>query len=226
MMEALWKRGVPRARTVLFPNWVDTGAIHPLEETNHMRSKLKIDSETTVALYSGSVGQKQGIEILLKAAKKLETYPKMKIVLCGEGPVFNKTKSMASDLKNVLCLPLQPVEKLNHLLNLADIHLLPQRMGTADLAMPSKLAGILASGKPVVAAAGADTQISQLVHSCGIVVQPGDADAFAESLLWLARHPQERQKLGKSGRAIALKNMDKEKVLSQFENDLKGFAGR
>jgi len=52
---------------------------------------------------------------------------------------------------NVIWIPLQPLERLNDLLNMADIHLLPQRSGAADLLMPSKLTGMLSSGRPVVA---------------------------------------------------------------------------
>ena len=48
-------------------------------------------------------------------------------------------------------LPLQPAERMNDWLNASDIHLLPQKAGAADLVLSSKLLGILASGRPVVA---------------------------------------------------------------------------
>ncbi len=92
--------------------------------------------------------------------------------------------------------------------------------------MPSKLTGILASGRPVVTTANPDTQVAQVVHSCGIVVNPEDADAFAESLLWLAEQPQERQRLGKAGRNFALKKLSKDKILSEFENGLQELVNR
>ena len=127
---------------------------------------------------------------------------------------------MTTDLKNVTCLPLQPVDRLNNLLSLADIHLLPQRADAADLVMPSKLAGIFASGRPVVAAAVPGTEIARLVQNRGIVIRPNDAEEFTEGLLFLAKNPEERKRLGKSGRSYAVEKLSKEKILCQFENDL------
>ncbi len=226
MVKTLWRKGVSKTRSLLFLNWVDTEAICPLEGANPMRKELDIDSDTIVALYSGSMGQKQGIEILFDVAQKLKPHPKIKFVLCGQGSACSRIQSMVSDLTNVICIPLQPVERLNYLLNLADIHLLPQRADAADLVMPSKLTGILASGRPVVTTANPDTQVAQVVHNCGIVVNPEDADAFAESLLWLAEQPQERQRLGKAGRNFALKRLSKDKILSEFENGLQELVNR
>ena len=91
---------------------------------------------------------------------------------------------------------MQPIQKLNLLLNLADIHLLPQKPEAADLVMPSKLTGIFASGKPVVAIANPGTEIGQVVKDRGILVRPGDIKGFANAIVWLADHPNEREKIG------------------------------
>jgi colanic acid biosynthesis glycosyl transferase WcaI len=127
---------------------------------------------------------------------------------------------MASALAKVTFLPLQPVEKLNYLLNLADIHLLPQKANAADLVMPSKLTGILASGKPVIATANPGTEIAQTVKNHGVVVPPDNAAAFSQALLRLANHPDERTKLGQNGRIFSKEYLSKEKILSQFERNL------
>ena len=218
MLENLWKKGVPESRSVLFPNWADTELIYTLQGPGSMRAELGIPSDTVVALYSGNMGQKQGLEILIDVARKLKSNAEIQLVLCGEGVDSSRIKSMASDLANVICIPLQPTEKLNDLLNLADIHLLPQRSDVADLVMPSRLTGILASGKPVVATAHLGTEVDFVVKSRGIVVTPGDADAFADALLWLVKQPKERQRLGEAGRDFAVEKMSKKRILSQFEN--------
>jgi len=223
MLENLWKKGVPESRSVLFPNWADTELIYTLQGPGSMRAELGIPSDTVVALYSGNMGQKHGLEILVEVAQKLKSHPKIRFVLCGEGVACSIAQSMAPDLHNVNYLPLQPVERLNDLLNLADIHLLPQRADAADLVMPSKLTGILASGKPVVATAHLGTEVDRVVRPCGLVVSPGDAVAFADALVWLAEHPEERQEFGRAGRDYAVKNMSKEVILSKFESCLLEF---
>ena len=72
-------------------------------------------------------------------------------------------------LPNVRFLDLQPNDRLNDLLGLADIHLLPQRSGAADLVMPSKLTGMLASGRAILATASPETQLSYALEGCGSV---------------------------------------------------------
>ena len=126
---------------------------------------------------------------------------------------------IGTGLHNVRWLPLQPVKKLNELLNLADVHLLPQRADTADLVMPSKLLGMLASGRPVLATAHPGTQLAKMVSSCGKVVEPGNAQEVAQGLLELLHAPQERKRLGMEARKAA-QAWDKSSVLHGFENQL------
>ena len=87
----------------------------------------------------------------------------------------------AGNASNVVFLPLQPARRLNELLNLADIHLLPQVSGAADLVMPSKLTGIMASGGAVVSSAGQDTQLAKVLGGIGLITPPDDAAAFAQA---------------------------------------------
>ena len=177
MLENLWGKGIAKSRSWLFPNWVDTNEIYPLKKHSPMRDELGISHDTVVALYSGNMGQKHGLEILVDAAQRLKSNRKIRFVLCGERVAHSITQIMTSELPNVKLLPLQPAEKLNDLLNLADIHLLPQRADVADLVMPSKLTGMLASGRPVVATAVG--QFSDAISSCFLFSYP-----LAWKLFW------------------------------------------
>jgi colanic acid biosynthesis glycosyl transferase WcaI len=215
MLSKLFQKGVSREKALLFPNWVDTEAIYPLNCANPFRGKLGIPETKVVALYSGNMGQKQGIEILIDVAGRLEN-TNIQFILCGEGAVVESIRDLASDLQNVVLLPLQPPEKLNKLLNFADIHLLPQKAEAADLVMPSKLTGIFASGRPVIAMGNPDTEIGKVVSSRGILVPPGDAAAFARAITRLAENPGERQNLGKAAREFAVEELDRKEILSQF----------
>ena len=114
-------------------------------------------------------------------------------------------------------MDLQPAEQLADLLALADIHLLPQRADAADLVMPSKLTGMLASARPVVATARPGTELAGVVASCGLVVSPEDPAAMTAAVVMLAAHPELRASLGAAGRGHALKHMDREAVLLRFE---------
>jgi colanic acid biosynthesis glycosyl transferase WcaI len=116
---------------------------------------------------------------------------------------------------------LQPLERFNELLNLADIHLLPQRADAEDLVMPSKLTAMLASGRPVIATARAGSQVAEVVSRCGQVVMPGDQQEFMTAVERLGRSPEERQRLGLAGRAFAVEHWSKQAVLRRMLEELR-----
>jgi colanic acid biosynthesis glycosyl transferase WcaI len=220
MLEGLRSRGVADERIIFFPNWVDTGAIYPLTGGNPLRKELGISDRTVVALYSGNMAGKQGLETLLEAARFLEGDDSLRFVMCGDGAARERLRQDYEGLSNVIWLPLQPAARLNELLNLADIHLLIQLAGVADLVMPSKLTGMLASARPVVATAKAGSQIAEVVAQCGIAVPPGDASALATAVRALGTDLERRQRLGKAGRDYAVRTIDLSSVLREFERAL------
>ncbi len=220
MREKLAGKGVAADRTALFPNWVDPAGIYPMAEASALRAQLGLPPERFVALYAGNMGEKQGMEVVLDAAAMLRQACHIHFVLCGDGAARARLQASHAGLSNVSWLPLQPEGKLNALLNLADVHLLPQRADAADLVMPSRLLGMLASGRPVLATASADSQLGGIVAQCGVLAPAGDAVAFAAALQKLASDPAARAKLGAAGRAIAENRFSKESVLGRFEREL------
>jgi colanic acid biosynthesis glycosyl transferase WcaI len=138
-------------------------------------------------------------------------------VLCGDGSARTALEASARGLGNVQFIPLQPVGGLNRLLNAADIHVLPQRADAADLVMPSKLPGMLASGRPVVATADPETEIGRAVEGAGLLVPPGDAAALAQAILQLADAPALRAQLGVRARLVAVERWSAARLLTAFE---------
>ena len=136
------------------------------------------------------------------------------------GAVYDMTAGQAAELPNVLMLPVQPIEVFNDLMNCADIHLLPQRADAADLVMPSKLTGMLATGRPVVACASPNTQIAKVASHRGIVVPPGQVEPFFQAISLLAEDSDLRMQLGARAREYAVKHLGKSAILHQFLRDL------
>lgn len=254
MLDRALAKGVASERVVLFPNWVDVGAIAPKHvhassgkaqgALYDYRAELGIAADAVVVLYSGNMGGKQGLEILAQAAIRFEQQaargkdqkawggagpepcgvclaPEVVFVFCGDGAGRADLVALCDGLPNVRFMDLQPLERLGELLAMADIHLLPQRADAADLVMPSKLTGMLASGRPVVATAHANTELANVVLGCGLVVQPGQPQAFADAINTLAQDAALRTRLGRAGRAYAEANLDRDAVLGRFEAELK-----
>lgn len=223
MIERLAAKGVDAGRRVLFPNWADIDGIRPLGGPSPYRAELGIPPNAVVALYSGNMGLKQGLELLGQAARSLAdgpVGPVVHFVFGGDGPGREALQASCADLPNVHFLGLQPLERLNDWLCLADIHLLPQRADVADLVMPSKLTGMLASGRPVLATAQPGTGVALAVRDCGLTTPPGDAAAFAAALGRLAADAALRQRLGQAARLQAEQTLARDAILQRFEQAL------
>ena len=219
------QKGVAEEQAVLLPNWVDLNVIQPqMEEAranNPYRQELGIGPEQRVLLYSGSMNKKQGLELLVEAMQRLADLPDLVWLLAGEGPSKAQLEAATATMDQVRILPLQPAERLNDWLNLADGHLLPQKAGAADLVLPSKLLGILASGRPLVASSPAGSELGQLAELAGIRVEPEDGAGFAAALRQLLSDAALRQRLGQAARELAKQRFGREAVLGQLDRALK-----
>ncbi|MDP3873736.1 MAG: WcaI family glycosyltransferase [Methyloversatilis sp.] len=225
MVERATAKGVASEKALLFPNWVDLSAIYPLQGPNAFRAELGLGDKDVLLLYSGNMGEKQGIEIIIDAARQLEVLPRVRFALVGSGAALERLKASGAGLSNVCWLPLQPMEKLNVMLNAADIHLLPQRADAADLVMPSKLTGMLASAKAVIGTAAAGTQLGDVLDQVGVRVEPGDTEAFVSAIQTIASDGVHRATLGQLGRRYAEEHLDCDHIMNRFLLDARKCCG-
>ncbi|MBQ0943128.1 glycosyltransferase WbuB [Ideonella sp. 4Y16] len=217
MLQRAAEKGVAKERIAFFPNWVDVDAVTPWQGTSPYRKKLGISDDQVVALFSGTLGAKQGLHLLPEAARLLQTdAPNVVVVICGDGVTKPALESACAGLPNVRMLPLQPKERVPELLGMADIHLLPQDPEVADLVMPSKLTAMLSSGRPVVTTARPDSEVAYVVARCGVLCEPGSAEDLATGIVRLAHQPTERALLGQAARAYAVARLGTQEVLNQF----------
>jgi len=165
-----------------FPNWVDSKVIFPIENKGPLKEHYHFKSTDKIVLYSGAIGEKQGLENLLIAAKTFMENETLKFVICGSGPYLNKLVALKETLQitNVIFMPIQPVEKLNCLLNMADLHIIIQKANASDLVMPSKLTNILAVGGVSIVTALPDSSLYQLVsnNNVGIISEPENVQSL------------------------------------------------
>ncbi len=167
------------------------------------------------------MGAKQGLELLAPLAERSQKNDRVHFLFCGDGAFRKRLEQLVAHRSNVTLLPLQPLSRLNELLNAADIHLLPQRASAADLVMPSRLSAMLSSGRPVVATAHPGTQVAQVVEGRGLVVPPEDARSLCAAVETLVEDKPLRLSLGRAAREYAVQHLGKQQVLEQFERDLK-----
>lgn len=224
MVWRLNAKGVALSRTKLLPNWVDLDTIQPqygdARIANPYRQQMGIGPDQIVLMYSGSMNKKQGLNLLAEVIHQLADLPQLVWLLAGEGPTKEELIHATAALPQVRHLPLQPKERLNDWLNAADIHLLPQKTEAADLVLPSKLLGILASGRPLVASSPEGSELALLSGNAGRCVPPGDAASFADALLELIESAELRAQCGRLARELAEEHFGKDSVLQRFEQHL------
>jgi colanic acid biosynthesis glycosyl transferase WcaI len=220
MMRCLQQKGLAPDKMREFRNWVDTSVIAPGSAQTSLRLSLGLKPTDIVALYSGAMSNKQGLELIIEAAGATKnSHPSLQFVLCGNGPLKTALTRMADGRANVHFLDLQPVERLSELLSTADIHLLPQRAQISDLVLPSKLSGMLASGRPIIAMANPGTGIALETADAGLVIPPGDAQALVAAVIALAEDEDLRARFGAAARVRAKQKWDRISVISSLERE-------
>jgi glycosyltransferase involved in cell wall biosynthesis len=109
-------------------------------------------------------------------------------------------------LSNVRFIPFQPKENLRHSYASADVFVISLKQGLAGYIVPSKLYGILAAGRPYVAAVEPACEVTAITqqYDCGRCVEPGHARDLAETILCLYHNRTLAQRLGRNARCAAL----------------------
>ena len=186
MKERILKKGIDENKIIMLPNWVDIDFIRPLSRKQSLREQFNIPTDDTVILYSGNMGKKQGLDLIINVAELYKCRFDIHFIMVGAGSEKDSLEKKAIDkgLLNMKFYPLQPYEKLPALLATADIHLVLQRKDASDLVMPSKLTGILAAGGCAIVTAVAGTSLYEDIrnHNMGILCDPESEEALKDAI--------------------------------------------
>jgi colanic acid biosynthesis glycosyl transferase WcaI len=220
MLRRLEQKGIAPQKLREVRNWIDTARIVPGRRQTAFRATLGLKPTDIVALYSGAMSNKQGLELIVGAAAAMgKSHPNIRFVLCGDGPHRADLVQMANGLDNIRFLQLQPVERLSELLSTADMHILPQRAQAADLVLPSKILGMLASGRPIIAMADPGTGIALEIDGAGLIIPPDNTDALGAAVKRLADDDGLRARLGVAARQRAEQKWDRTSVIRSLERE-------
>lgn len=209
---------------LLFPNWVDVDIFFPISEKEELKQAFNFKLTDKIVLYSGAIGEKQGLQDLLLSANALRQFDDIKFVICGSGPYKNRLIELVDELKlrNVIFFPLQPKEKFNQFLNMADVHLVLQKSNANDLVMPSKLTTILSIGGLAVVTAEPDTTLHALVtaHRMGILTKPENESSLTSSIC--AALELSCEEIKENARCYAENHLNIDRVVGNFFEKIEG----
>jgi glycosyltransferase involved in cell wall biosynthesis len=211
-------KGADPARTVIIPDWADCEAIVPGPKDNAFARAQGL-ADRFVVMHSGNIGLSQNLEVLIEAAERLHHVPDIIVVLVGEGVKKAVLEEQARGLPNVRFLPFQPKERLRESFASADVFVVSLKAGMAGYIVPSKLYGILAAGRPYVAAVEDSSEVASISrrHDCGLVVGPGKASELADAVLKLYHDRALARRMGENARQAALQFDRPRQVRAYYE---------
>jgi colanic acid biosynthesis glycosyl transferase WcaI len=224
MLDNAKHKGVKEDKLLFFPNWADTDFVTPQTSGDELKAEWGFNTSDKVILYSGNIGEKQGLEIVLGAASHFASQKNIKFVLVGAGAYATKLKEIAdkTQLKNVFFKDLLPWAKVPQMLALADIHLVIQKKGAADAVLPSKLTNILSAGGHALVTAESNTELGKLANKFDGIFQcaePENLLSFTQELSsMLAKDLKQPNAIA---RLYAEEYLAKDKILDKFVEDLR-----
>lgn len=214
-------RGGYPDRVTAISNWIDTDLIRPGPTENEFRRAHGLSGKFVVQ-YAGTMGYQQDLDTVIEAAEILRYDDSIRFQLIGEGVERDRLQARALDLRlsNVLFTPFQPRAEYPQVIQSANVALVVLRPEVKTPAIPSKLLGIMAAGKPVIVSADPLGDAPALVGEvhCGITVQPGHAGFLAEAIRRLRDHADVTAEMGRQGREYAVANLSRETRVADYEN--------
>lgn len=219
MRERLVAKGVAPERIAVIPNWVDTAALAPAPHDNDWARDNGL-AGAFVVMHSGNVGHAQDLDALVRAAAALRDLDDVVVAIVGDGARRAGLETLARELGagNVRFLGYQPREALSRSLSAARVHVVGLAHGLGGYVVPSRLYGILAVGRPVIAAADEDSETARLVRAagCGLVVPPGDPGRLAAAIRDARAGRHDLDAMGARGRAYAEAEADRSLAVARY----------
>lgn len=226
MIDAFHSKGVPRTKTVLFPNGVRLPDLASAPAPGQFRARNGFAADDFLAVYSGNLGVKQGLNVLIDAARLVKDRS-VRVVICGEGAQRDHLARAIEQhqLKNVTLLPLQPDAEYQQMLVDADLCVITQQAGSGGFFFPSKLLTTLAWQKPVLTVADEESELVRAldVGGFGINVPPGKPEAVAAALERCASDRSLLSQFATAGR-VYVSQFAMDRVLGEFTTELEQVA--
>ena len=177
--------------------------------------KIRGDSKF-VLVHAGNLGFYGAWNTLITGAKAL-CDKGVSLVFVGDGAQRAQLEALANGCTNVRFLPFFPSSKIPSVLAAADAHVITVKRGLEGVVVPSKMYGILAAGKPIVAVAPKETDAALLGERLGFSVcaDPDHPEELVTAVCTLIESPGLLETMGKAARAAA-PGYDRVKELQKF----------
>jgi glycosyltransferase involved in cell wall biosynthesis len=219
MKKRVEAKGVRPERIRVIPNWGDAGSVVPKPHDNVWARRHRL-AKRFVVMHSGNIGHAQNLDALIRASTFLRDLDDLAVVLIGSGARRVELVQLAHVLEadKVEIHGYQPRAILSESLSTADVHVVGLARGLAGYVVPSRVYGILAAGRPVIAATDPESETAHLVREvgCGVVVPPGNPFALAETIRAAHDGEYDLAAMGKRARRFAEAEADRSVAVARY----------
>ena len=230
MADKVRSRGVASDRIHLIHNWCDDEEISPIAHVdNPLRREWALEDKFVIG-YSGNLGRAHEFDTVVAAAERLAHDMRVVFLIIGGGYKFDELARCVKrrNLEHLFRFaPYQARGVLKYSLAAADVHWVSLKPELEGIVVPSKFYGIAAAGRPMIAITSADGEFARLVreHECGLVIEPGQADALAGALTRLAADPTGLAAMGLAARKMLDACFARRHAIGQWCDLLASVAG-
>ncbi|MCX8128914.1 MAG: glycosyltransferase family 4 protein [Clostridia bacterium] len=180
MKETLRRRGIEEdSKIFLINNWIDEECVYPLadEKVEEFKVKYRIDNKLII-MYSGNIGLYYDLENIIKVLGKFKHREDIVFAFVGDGAKREELELWVKTncINNIRFIPYQKKEEIIYSLNAADVHIVANKKGIKGVSVPSKIYGVMASGKYILGILEGGSEAASLIEnsSCGCIIEPGD----------------------------------------------------
>lgn len=217
---AIRELGVEPSRIVIVRNWSHLSSADPVDKSV-ARFSLDWPRDLTLAVHTGNMGAKQGLENIVEAARLADmTGTPVHFVLIGDGGERRRLMELAQGIERITFAEPLDDEKYHMALSGADVLLVNEKPGVSAMAVPSKLTSYFHAGRPVIAATDVDGITASEIKTAqaGIVVPAGEPACLLDAIVELTGDPAKVSKHSASGRRYRDTVLDERTAFKEWTN--------
>ncbi len=218
------EKGIKKGKIKVIPNGVNLDFFNPklIKKNKKIIKEYNLKNKFVVS-YIGTIGEAQGLEVIMDVAENLRTKKEIVFLLIGEGSKKSKLKKIKNEkkLKNVLFIDQQPKAKIPEFLkisNLSFIHLKDRKIFKATI--PSKVFESMAMEKAIILGVKGETKRIIQNARAGLTVEPENKKNIQQAILNLYENKDLISNFGENGRELVKKKYDRKKIAINYLEEL------
>lgn len=212
--------GVDPEKVTVIRNWTHLEPAQSAVEAKFAKEQLGWPTDVILAVHTGNMGAKQGLENIIDAARHADEHcAPVHFILVGDGGERRKLVELASGVSRLTFVPPLDAEQYRLALIAADILIVNEKPGVSAMAVPSKLTSYFDAGRPVIAATDPGGITAYEVNSAGagVVVPAGEPQLLLDAVLAIGADPDRAKEFGLNGVRYRQQVLGQDAALSQFE---------